>query len=196
MPPCAMDLAAPYIRLRGPEHSVCLERNGLFRMQDPEPRCNFEPSITDNKAMDDIHAQTQAAFYNRVQWTTQDHRLASEWSALMADHPDHSFPNSVAYWPKWDSTVVFRDDYCTLMLGTQRTALDIPELKAHQVDIIVTLNASSRFRESYDKMPIGSSCTKWRASPTCATISRTCASLGTIKASMMWCQILPRPGSG
>ena len=145
-----MDLAAPYIRLRGPEHSVCLERNGLFRMQDPEPRCNFEPSITDNKAMDDIHAQTQAAFYNRVQWTTQDHRLASEWSALMADHPDHSFPNSVAYWPKWDSTVVFRDDYCTLMLGTQRTALDIPELKAHQVDIIVTLNASSRFRESYD----------------------------------------------
>ena len=102
-----MDLAAPYIRLRGPEHSVCLERNGLFRMQDPEPRCNFEPSITDNKAMDDIHAQTQAAFYNRVQWTTQDHRLASEWSALMADHPDHSFPNSVAYWPKWDSTVVF-----------------------------------------------------------------------------------------
>ena len=93
---------------------------------------------------------SNSSFYNRVQWTTQDHRLASEWSALMADHPDHSFPNSVAYWPKWDSTVVFRDDYCTLMLGTQRTALDIPELKAHQVDIIVTLNASSRFRESYD----------------------------------------------
>ena len=145
----AMDLAAPFARLRGPPHGLYLERNGLFRMLDPEPQCSFVPSFTDEKAMDDIHAHVQEAYYNRTHWTTQDHRLAAEWSALMTAHPEHSFPNSVAYWPPWDSTVVFRDDYCSLLLGTQRTALDIPELRAHQVDVVVTLNASSRFKESY-----------------------------------------------
>ena len=121
-------------------------------MQDPEPCCRFLPASTDDKAMDDIHAQVQQAYYNRAQWTTQDHRLDAEWSALMTAYQVHSFPRSVAYWPAWDSTVVFRDDYCTAILGTQRTALDIPELRAHRVDIVVTLNASSYFKESYGKI--------------------------------------------
>ena len=66
----------------------------------------------------------------------------------MTTYPVHPFPRSVAHWPAWDSTVVFRDEYCTVLLGTQRTALDIPELSAHRVDIVVTLNAYSTFKES------------------------------------------------
>ena len=145
----AMDLAAPYFQLHGPQHSITIERNGLFRMQDPAPHCNFVPAMTDDKAIDNIHEQVRKAFHNKAQWTTQDHRLDKEWKTLMNDYPDHSFPHSIAYWPKWDSTVVFRDEYCSILLGTQRTALDIPELKAQRVDIVVTLNASSYFEERY-----------------------------------------------